>query len=370
MARAGSLLLTGSTGMAGREITRVLLTRTDVPLTLLLHDTGRALSRPRLLQELFRLEPTPALIRRVRLVRGDLTKPRLGLPVREYADLARSVDGIIHAAATTRFDLALAEARRVNVFATQHLVRFAQHCRNLIRFALLSTVFVSGRRQGLILESERAHGAGFVNTYEQSKYDAEACLESSDVPYVIYRLSTLVGDSQTGFTSHFTTPHQALRVMHLGLASLVPGLANYSVDLIPTDWAAATIVNLFLNEFQTSRVVHLVAGAARSYSLAQVIDESYDRLGELDPAWKARHYPKPAIATQAAFQLLVRSAEQARDPLMIGVLGMLRYFTEQFSYPKEFDARGLNGAHAAPDIREYYGRVVAYCLKTKWGRRA
>jgi thioester reductase-like protein len=370
MARAGSLLLTGSTGMAGREITRVLLTRTDVLLTLLLHDTGRTLSRPRLLRELFRLEATPALIRRVRLVRGDLTKVGLGLPGGEYAELAKSVDGIIHAAATTRFDLALAEARRVNVLATRHLIRFAKKCRNLTRFGLLSTVFVSGRRQGRILESERAHGAGFVNTYEQSKYEAEACLESSDLPYVIYRLSTLVGDSQTGFTSHFTTPHQALRVMHLGLASLVPGLPDYSVDLIPTDWAGATIVNDFLNEFQAGRVVHLVAGAARSYSLAQVIDESYDRLGELDPAWKGRHYPKPAIATQAAFQLLVRSAEQARDPLMIGVLGMLKYFTEQFSYPKEFDARSLNGANAAPDIREYYGRVVAYCLKTKWGRSA
>ncbi len=370
MTRAGSLLLSGSTGMAGREITRVLLTRTDVQLTLLLHDTGRALSRPRLLREVFRLEPTPPLIRRLRLVRGDLTMAGLGLPSRENADLARTVDGIIHAAATTRFDLALADARRVNVLATQHLVRFAKNCRNLTRFALLSTVFVSGRRQGRILESERAHHAGFVNTYEQSKYEAEACLESSDLPYVIYRLSTLVGDSQTGFTSHFTTPHQALRVMHLGLASLVPGLSDYSVDLIPTDWAAATMVNDFLNEFQAARVVHLVAGTARSYNLAQVIDASYDRLGELDPAWKARHYPKPAIATHAAFQLLVRSAEQARDPLMIGVLGMLKYFTEQFSYPKDFDANGLNGANAAPDIREYYGRVVAYCLKTKWGRSA
>lgn len=370
MTRAGSLLLTGSTGMAGREITRVLLTRTDVRLTLVLHDTGRALSRPRLLREVFRLEPTAPLIRRVRLVKGDLTKPGLGLPSRENADLARTVDGIIHAAATTRFDLALAEARRVNVLATQHLVRFAKTCRKLTRFALLSTVFVSGRRQGRILESERAHRAGFVNTYEQSKYEAEACLESSDLPYVIYRLSTLVGDSQTGFTSHFTTPHQALRVMHLGLASLVPGLPDYSVDLIPTDWAATTIVNHFLNEFPAGPVLHLVAGAARSYSLTQVIDESYDRLGKLDPAWKARHYPKPAIATQAAFQLLVRSAEQARDPLMIGVLGMLKYFTEQFSYPKDFDTSGLNGANAPPDIREYYGRVVAYCLKTKWGRSA
>jgi long-chain acyl-CoA synthetase len=370
MIMAGSLLITGSTGMAGREITRYLLTRTDVELILVVHDSGKALSRPRLLRELFRLEPTPPLIRRLRLVRGDLTRDRLGLRSTVYAELARSVDGIIHAAATTRFDLALADARRVNVVGTEHLVRFAKHCRKLARFAQLSTVFVSGRRQGRILESERVHSAGFVNTYEQSKYEAEARVESSGLPYVIYRLSTLVGDSKTGFTSHFTTPHHALRVMHLGLASLVPGLPDYSVDLIPTDWAAATIVNHFLSEPQPGRVVHLVAGNARSYSLAQVIDESYERLGELDPAWKARHYPKPAIATQAAFQLLIRSAEQAGDPLMISVLGMLKFFTEQFSYPKDFEATNLNGAALAPNIRDYYPRVVAYCLKTRWGRRA
>jgi thioester reductase-like protein len=364
------MLITGSSGMAGREVARQLLTRTELPLTLLLHESGKALSRRRLLRELLRLEPTPPLIRRVRLVRGDLTKDRLGLPGSLYAELVQSVDGIIHAAATTRFDLPLAEARRVNVLATEHLVRFARRCRNLARFGMLSTVFVSGRRQGRILESERVHTAGFVNTYEQSKYEAEACLESSGLPYVIYRLSTLVGDSRTGFTSHFTTPHQALRVMHLGLASLVPGLPDYPVDLIPTDWAAERIVRHFLKPPAGGPVIHLVAGKTRSYSLAQVIDESYERLGELDPAWKARHFPKPAIATQAAFQLLVRSAEQARDPLMIGVLGMLKYFTEQFSYPKQFDATNLNGADPAPDIRGYYGRVVAYCLKTKWGRRA
>lgn len=367
---AAALLVTGSTGMAGREITRRLLMQTDCELTLLLHDLGRNLSRERLIREVFRLEPSPSMIGRIRLVRGDLTQDRFRIPNDVYTRLATGIDGIIHAAAATRFDLSLVDARRVNVVATKNVLRFARQCLNLRRFAFLSTAFVSGRRQGRILESERAHTAGFVNTYEQSKYEAEALVESSRLPYAIYRFSTLVGDSGTGYTSRFTTPHQALRIMHLGLASLVPGSADYSVDLIPTDWAAATFVNLFLNRFGSCRVVHLVAGAARSYSLAQIIDESYDRLGELDPTWKARHYPKPAIATQAAFQLLVHSAEQARDALMITALGTLKYFTEQFSYPKEFDTTNLDGADPAPDIRDYYGRVVAYCLRTRWGRLA
>jgi thioester reductase-like protein len=370
MIEGTALLVTGSTGMAGREITRRLLLDTDCQLTLLMHEQGRNLSRERLLRELFRLEPTPPMIRRLRLVRGDVTHNRLRIPNDSYRRLAAGINGIIHAAAATRFDLSLIEARRLNVIATRNVLQFAKECRSLRQLAFLSTAFVSGRRQGRILESERLHAAGFVNTYEQSKYEAEALVESSQLPYAIYRLSTLVGDSQTGYTSRFTTPHHALRIMYLGLASLVPGLADYSVDLIPTDWAGATVVNLFLNRFQARQVVHLVAGVARSYSLAQVIDESYDRLGQLDPGWRARHYPKPAISNQAAFQLLLRSAEQARDPMMIAVLGTLTYFTEQFSYPKEFDATNLDGADPAPDIRDYYDRVVAYCLKTRWGRSA
>src|SRR3981081_1754091 len=119
MTGAASLLITGSTGMAGREITRVLLMNTDCELTLLLHDQGHGLSRERLLRDLFRMQRASTLIRRIRLVRGDLTQDRLGLPDAVYAHLAGRAQGIIHAAAATRFDLALVEARRMKVAATR-----------------------------------------------------------------------------------------------------------------------------------------------------------------------------------------------------------------------------------------------------------
>jgi hypothetical protein len=257
----------------------------------------------------------------------------------------------------------------VNVDGTRQVIRFATGCPDLVRFGLVSTAFVSGRRQGTILESERRHEAGFVNSYEQSKYEAEACLESSGLPYAIYRLSTLVGDSRTGATTHFTTPHQALQVMYLGLASLVPGRPDCPVDLIPTDWAAQTLIDLFLHRSPTGRVHHLAAGPSASYTLAEVIDDSHRWLATLDRGWSDRGYPKPAIGSQSAFQLLVDSAMRAHDTVMIGVLGALRHFTEQFSYPKDFDTSSLNGNPSPPDIRDYYGRVVAYCLQTRWGRR-
>lgn len=365
---AGPLLITGSSGMIGRELTRQLLRHSDRDLTLLLHRQGRRLPRHRLLRDLFGLTPSPSLIRRVRVIEGDVTQPRMGLSERRAAQLAEQVDGVLHAAASTRFDQPLQAARRINVEGVKHVARFASRCRQLLSFGLLSTVFVSGRRQGTILESERKHDCGFVNAYEQSKYEAEAWIETTDLPYAIYRLSTLVGNSETGTTTHFTAPHQSLRIMHLGLASMVPGKPDCPVDLIPTDWAASTVVQLFLHRFRPRRVHHLVAGPA-SYNLAQVIEDSYAWLGRLDPAWAGRRYVRPTIASPQAFRLLIESAAQARDSLMMGVLSPLGQFAEQFLYPKVFDTASLDGIARPPDIRSYYGRVVAYCLKTNWGRR-
>jgi thioester reductase-like protein len=369
LSSVGSLLITGSTGMLGRQVTRQLLAGTDRHLTLLLHRQRAGMTKERLLRETFGVRPSSAVLRRVRIVRGDVTKPRLGLSQAEASRLAAGVDGLLHAAGSTRFDLPLPLARQINVDGTRQVVRFAERCPRLARFGLVSTAFVSGRRQGTILESERRHGTGFVNSYEQSKYEAEECVETSALPYAIYRLSTLVGDSRTGATTHFTTPHQSLRVMYLGLASLVPGRAHCPVDLIPTDWAAQTLIELFLQRFEKRRVHHLAAGAPASYTLAEVIDDSYRWLATVDPDWGQRGYPKPAIGSQSAFRLLVDSARRAQDTIMMGVLGALQHFTEQFSYPKAFDTSSLNGSPRPPDIRSYYGRVVAYCLSSRWGRR-
>lgn len=366
---AGPLLITGSTGMIGRELTRQLLRHSDRDLTLLLHRQGRNLPRHRLLRDIFGLTPSPSRVRRLRVIEGDVTKPRMGLTERRASQLAEEVDGVLHAAASTRFDQPLQLARRINVEGVKQVTRFASRCPRLSRLGLLSTAFVSGRRQGTILETERRHDRGFVNSYEQSKYEAEALVETTDLPYAIYRLSTLVGNSETGMTTHFTAPHQSLRIMHLGLASMVPGKPDCPVDLIPTDWAASTVVELFLRRFQPERVHHLVAGPSSSYSLAEVIEESYAWLGRLDREWAGRRYVRPTIASADAFRLLVESAAQARDSLMLGVLSPLGQFAEQFLYPKVFDTASLDGIVRPPDIRSYYGRVVAYCLKTKWGRR-
>ena len=144
---------------------------------------------------------------------GDLTDgSRLGLARESYDALTRDVTEILHCAASTQFDLPLDQARVVNVEGTRNMIAFARECRRVQRIGCCSTVYVAGKRTGEFTEDDLDNGgAGFVNTYEQSKYEAEQMLRAvmAELPLAMYRLSTLIGDSQSGRVNGFNAVHHA-----------------------------------------------------------------------------------------------------------------------------------------------------------------
>ena len=372
-----SLFITGGTGMVGKALIPLFLRESDLDIYILVHKLGSDLQKETLLENAFRLTKTEIekFLERVYLLSGDITEQDLGIEKQARQKLEKKVNYIIHAAATTRFDLLIEEARKINVEGTRHVISLAKKCDKLERFGFISTAYVSGKRKGTIYENERAHECGFVNTYEQTKYEAEELIETIKpyIPATIYRLSTILGDSQTGKVDHFTAPHQSLRIMYLGLASMIPGTPDYSVDLIASDYTALTLFKLFLSHFKSNQTFHLVGGRAKSYSLQELINESYRYLGEFDPDWKMRDYPKPIIASEEAFELFLKSVNEADNPLLRGVVSALGHFAHQLNYPKEFDITNLKSylpdyEKNLPDVRQYYPKIVEYCLKTKWGR--
>lgn len=367
-----AVLVTGATGTIGRELVGHLLRATDTRVYVLLHRRGRGLDPAALLADSFDLPPEPRYLTRLRPLDGDITQPELGLDAATTAALWRELTGVVHAAATTRFDLPLAEARRVNVDGTAAVLRLAAGCARLERVGFLSTAFVAGRRTGLVLEAEREHDAGFANTYEQSKYEAERLVEASGLPVATYRLATVLGDARTGRVRHFTAPHFALRTLYLGLAAMLPGAPETRADLIPGDVASAVVGRLFVERFEPGGVYHVTAPEGTAFTLGEVIEESYAALAELDPAWARRGYPRPVLAPLEAFELFLQAAEQADNPLLRGVLRGLAHFACQMAYPKTFDRTRLRGLIPeydvlVPDPRSYYRAVVRYCLETNWG---
>ena len=162
-----------------------------------------------------------------------------------------------------------------------------------------------------------------------------------------------------------------MQLMYLGLASVLPGSPDNPVDFIPADVAAATLCTLFLDAFRPGETFHVTAGPEKSCTLSTVIDEIYDAFARLDPGWPGRNFPKPALASSAAFDRFLQSAEKATRPSLLAALRA----TRQISYPKLFDRKNLTRAvpdydDNLPDLRQYFRKVVRYCLRTGWGRHA
>jgi thioester reductase-like protein len=367
------ILITGGLGMVGREISSLLMQKTEADIYLLIHNQGSESDKEKILSSLS-LPIKKEFLERLKIIKGDVTKSKLGIEKTDYQYVITNATHIIHAAASTRFDLPIEDARKINVNGTKNVALLAKNCDNLRQFGFLSTAYISGKRIGEIKEKELEHKAGFVNTYEQSKYEAEILLKdfSNNFPISIYRLSTVFGDSKTGKVSHFIAPHQAIRMMYLGLASMLPGTPDYSVDLISSDYTASTIFNLYWKNFKPNQTFHITHGK-QSFTLKEIIDESYKQLAIADPEWSLRNYPKPSIVSGDTFDLFMNSATAANNPILQKTLNALNHFAHQLLYPKKFDRVSLLAVlpdyeKDLPAIQDYYGKVIQYCIKTKWGR--
>ncbi|MBI4410798.1 MAG: SDR family oxidoreductase, partial [Gemmatimonadetes bacterium] len=201
-------LVTGATGLVGREaLARLLQDRPSLTVYALVR------SRERFAGLAAELGP---LAVNVTLVRGDVTAPGLGLSRAARSLLRNRVTTVLHLAADTTFSRPLEEARRVNTEGTARVLELAAECVSTPRVLFVSTAFVAGRRTGRVPEAENGAEPGFVNAYEQSKYEAEQLVRACGLPWLILRPSMIVCDARTGVVRQFNAVHRALRLYYHG----------------------------------------------------------------------------------------------------------------------------------------------------------
>ena len=350
-------LVTGGNGAIG------------APLVAALADSGAAIvSHAR--------GPQPDVAPGVRVVAGDiLAGPTLGMDESTAAALRSRVTAIVHAAALTRFDAHLDAARQTNLTGTAQVLAFAAQCPRLVRFCALSTVYVAGRRTGTILEPELEHDRGFVNHYEQSKYESEQLLRGwmARLPIAVCRLSTTLGDSASGRVDRPAAIHQAMRFLHHSLLPMIPGTPESPVDVIPTDYAVAAVRHLAGPGFVAGGTFHICAGTDAPRE-DELIDLTVDTFLLHRPAWRRRAIEKPVIVALDTFELFRRSVEEVADSALAASVGVLGHFAPQLAFPKTFDDESCRTALARagihrPPVRDTLVKVVKYLLDHDWGTR-
>jgi thioester reductase-like protein len=275
------------TGFPGFIANRLLerLSRKECDFILLVQPS--LLSRAR--QEVARIAQLSGRdVAEFQIVEGDISQPRLALNAADLDLVQQQATRVFHLAAV--YDLAVSKdlAMRVNAGGTRHVVEFARTLTHLRQFHHVSTCYVAGKREGMILESELRHDAGYRNFYEESKYLAELEVDSTkkELPVTIHRPAVVCGDSKTGETGKYDGVYYLIHYLLRwpGLLSIINiGNHKVSLNLVPVDFVVDAMAALAFEDRAIGKTLQLADPAPLTTNqlfnaIARSIDDHKSRI--------------------------------------------------------------------------------------------
>jgi thioester reductase-like protein len=366
-----TVLLTGATGFLGTEIMkRILEAHPRSRLALLVRSTTRETARERvekLLVRTFGLETAARHTERVEVVEGDISLRGAGMDSERGARLAERVDHVIHCAASVRFDLPLEVARRDNTEGTRNVLTFAERMPRLARFDYIGTAFVAGDRRGIIREDELDVGQRFLNSYEQTKMEAEKLVRdfAKAHPTAIYRPSIVVGNSKTGETTTFQGFYQGLllyrRLFGGKIIVLLPADPNTPFDLVPVDYVVDALFALIASDKSIGGCFHLTSGPGYTCTTDEILKMLSDFTGVKQPPYVSKlAYEKllrPVLSALLFWDSRVDVARKAEQVYM-------PYMWSNLMFDKARTNAVLEGTGIkAPHARDYFVKLLEYQAK-------
>lgn len=357
----GLVLVTGATGLLGAEVVR-RWTQRRAPLrvAVLVRDPAR-----------WRAAAAAMALPRdaVTVVQGDVTRDGLGLDARDRALLVRETTAVVHLAADTTFSRPLDRARATNTEGTRRVLELVADAADVTRVAFVSTAFVAGRRTGHVPEhpdGAATAGVGWVNAYERSKAEAEHLVRAVRADAVVLRSSTVACDDASGIVTQRNAVHRALRMLHDGLAAMMPGVAGSCLDVVPGDYVADAIARLALRAGVDGLTAHLCAGGG-AMPLDALLAETFARWRR-DLAWRRRGITPPSLGDLSVWELFTRTVDETGDARLRTVTRALSYFLPQLALPKRFETARADAllGRGAPPVAAYWGSMIDHLQATGW----
>lgn len=234
-----TILVTGAAGVVGQALLRRLRATEDIRVLCLVHRS-------------------PVEDGRVESIRGDITRPGLGIPDPDYRRLVARVDAVVHAAATVDFSRPDDSLTATNVDGVRRVLDFASDAD--VPLYHVSTAYADAREDG----PNRATGV----RYARSKKKGDELVRSSGLPRVIIRPSVVIGNSLTGEVAAFQAVYQIIEKFLRGNITVFPFRPDVLVDLIPCDVVADAIAAVL--EQQVTEGEYWVANGTEALTVHDV----------------------------------------------------------------------------------------------------
>ncbi|MCC6154435.1 MAG: SDR family oxidoreductase [Candidatus Hydrogenedentes bacterium] len=353
-----SYFITGATGFIGGELVCLLAKRKGTIYALVRPDSEHKLDA---LRKQLGLKAD-----RLVAVRGDLTKPHLGVRKDVMAKMEGKVKHFFHLAA--QYDMMSDDEEhqlQVNVEGTREAVSLAEELKAKC-FHHMSSVAVAGLFQGYWQEDMFEEADEFDQPYFKSKRLAEAVVRNEcKIPYRIYRPGIVVGNSKTGETTKADGPYYLFKFLQRvrnALPAWVPlvGLEGGRINIVPVDYVASA----------TDYLAHKTGLNGRTFHLT---DPQPYRSGEaLNIFAKASRAPQFAMRIDA--RMLDIIPKNMRELILqlppvkrliesiLRDLGVPKETLTYINYPTRFDSRdtqrALEGSGIACPRLDTYAPVI------------
>jgi myxalamid-type nonribosomal peptide synthetase MxaA len=324
-----TVLLTGGTGFLGAYLVAEILQTTPARLFCLVRPRRGQAARDRLEAQLRRHAVwredeswRAAWEARVRVVEGDVTLPRLGLPDDLYETLAREADGVLHGAAHVNFIYPYEALRANNVLSLHEVIRFAFHRRiKPVHHLSTAAIWPMGAHQTFYERDSIEHGQALNLGYDEAKWVGERCLlhaAERGLPVARYRPGEVGGDSLTGRT---VTDHFVAAIIKGCLEFGAFPALDMELDIAPIDYVARAMTHLAFRRQPLGRAFHLTnPGRLHLRQALEFLRGRGYRFDELPfPELRDRLLDSPRFASNAlfAYQAILEDMEAVNLELPI-----------------------------------------------------
>jgi amino acid adenylation domain-containing protein/thioester reductase-like protein len=256
------VLLTGATGFLGAYLLRGLLAKADITVHCLIRADNKEDGLRRLKKNLDYYQLwDETLASRVRIIPGNLDRPRFGLSDRRFDSLADELDVIYHNGAMVNFVYPYHALKSVNVDSTQDVLRLASSKKlKPVHFISSLSVFMKGdlRGNGLCYENADLEEVGVpFGGYGQSKWVAEGLMRAAaerGIPMTIFRPDNILGDRTRGILNTSDMTYSLVRAIFK--MESVPDVEIMG-GIVPVDFVSDAILYLSSKPESFGKTFHL-----------------------------------------------------------------------------------------------------------------